>query len=157
MVNPFLKGLFLDGFYPDRIEVYVAGKNIEVFLFVHKNTFIPALIEVAYSSVTAIKEGCVGYIKVAHKFAEVADGGFHKQVKVVGHEDIAVELYCVDVERLIEYLEKLLSVGILPEDVILFISTAGDMIKCAWILNAKRTRHGRDYRTRDNCLSTVKI
>ncbi len=131
MVNPFLKRLFLHGLYPDGIEVYVAGKNIEVFIFVHQNTFVPALIEVAYSSVSAIKEGCVGDIEVAHKFAEVADGSFHKQVKVVGHEDIAVELYCVDVERLTEYLEKSLSVGILPEDVILFISTAGDIIKCA--------------------------
>ena len=73
--------------------MYVAGKNIKVFVLIHKNTFIPPLIQVAYTSVSAIKIACVGDVEVAHEFAEVAKGSFHKQVKVVGHEDIAVELY----------------------------------------------------------------
>jgi len=55
---------------------------------------------------------------------------------MVGHQDIAVKLDSVDVERLVQKLKKTASVGIIPVDVLLFVAAAGNVIDGIGVLDA---------------------
>jgi len=89
---------------------------------------------------------CIDNVEMAHELGEVAFGGFDEQVKVVAHEDVAVKLYTVNIDRLNEHLDETLSVSVFFEGVIAFVSPAGDMVHCAGILDAKRASHGKKVR-----------
>ena len=62
---------------------------------------------------------------------------------MVGQKDIAVKLYAVNIDRLDEYLNQPFSVGVVFEDVIAFVSTAGNVVHCAGILDAEGASHGK--------------
>jgi hypothetical protein len=57
-------------------------------------------------------------------------------MKMVGHQDIAVELNAVDVERLVQKLKKAAAVGVIPVDVLFFVAAAGNVINGIGILDA---------------------
>jgi len=78
----------------------VAGQNGEVSLFVHEYAFVSALIEMAGASVPPVKVTRVDNIEMAHEFGEIAEGSLGEQMKVVGHEDVAVKLDDVNMEGL---------------------------------------------------------
>ena len=78
---------------------------------------------------------------MAHERTEIAEGGFKEKVKVVGHEDVAGELDGVNSEGLGEDLEEALAVGVVFEDVFLFIAPASHMVNCAGVLDAERSCH----------------
>jgi hypothetical protein len=113
----------------------VAGHGREVSLFVHKYAFVSTLIEMAGPSVPPVKITRVDNVEMAHKFGEIAQGSLGEQMKVVGHQNIAVKLDGVNMKRLGKNLQKALSVTIIFEDVFLFVSSAADMVNSPWILN----------------------
>jgi len=55
-------------------------------------------------------------------------------MEMIAHEDIAVELYRVYTQGLGKVLEEAFPVGIVPEDVFLFVAPAGHVIDGIWIL-----------------------
>ena len=60
---------------------------------------------------------------------------------MVAHKDIAVQLDSVDGERLGEDLEKPSSVEVIPKDVPLLVSAAGDMVEGTGVLNPEGPGH----------------
>jgi len=78
--------------------VDVAGQDRKVCILVNKDALVSSLVERPYTSAAAIKVTGVGDIEVAHKFAEVAERGLHKNVKMIVHENIGVELDGIDVK-----------------------------------------------------------
>ena len=115
----------------------------EVGVFVDEDALVSALVEVPYPLVASVVVAGVGDIKMAHEFAEIAEGCFNEQVEVVGHEDVAGELDSVDVEGAGEALEEAPPVGVVLEDVFLFIAPARDVVDCSRVLNAERSGHAR--------------
>lgn len=113
----------------------VAGQDGQVGLFVHEHAFVSALIEMACSPVPPVKVASVGNIEVAHEFGEVSEGCLDEQMKVVGHEDVAVKLDGVNMEGLDKNLQKALPVGIFFENIFLFVSPAADVVNSTRVLN----------------------
>ena len=70
---------------------------------------------------------------------------YYKQVEVVVHQNVAMEFDGVDVDRLIEQLQKSVPVSVIPEEILLFIASARDVVKGVWVLYAKRPCHAGDY------------
>ena len=101
----------------------------------------------ADASVPPVKVTRVDNIEMAHEFGEIAEGSLGEQMKVVGHQDVAVKLDSVNMKRLGKNLQKALSVTIIFEDVFLFISSAADMVNTARILNPERSGHVFSYHT----------
>jgi hypothetical protein len=106
-------------------------------------SFVAALVEMADPIVSPVVVTGIGDVEMAHELGEVAFGGFDEQVEVVGHQDIAVKLYTVDIDRLDEYLDETFSVGVIFIDVIAFVPPAGNVVHCAGILDAESASHGR--------------
>jgi len=123
--------------------VDVSGKDGKIFIFINENAFVPALVEMASPIVPPVVIAGIGDVEMAHELGQVAFGGFYEQVEVVGHKDIAVKLYAVNIDRLDEYLNEPFSVGVVFEDVTAFVSTAGDVVHCAGILDAEGASHGK--------------
>ena len=46
----------------------------------------------------------IGNIEVAHEFWKIAEWGFYEQMKMVGHQDIAMQFDGVDVHGLIQHV-----------------------------------------------------
>jgi hypothetical protein len=123
--------------------VNVSRKNGKILVFINENAFVSALVKMAGPIVPPVVITGIGDIEMAHELGEVAFGGFNEQVEVVRHEDVAVKLYAVNVDRLDKYLEEPFSVGIVLKDVIAFVASAGNVVHCAGILDAERSGHGK--------------
>jgi len=113
----------------------------KVGVLINQDTFISALIEMAASVAATVVIASVGDIEVTHEFGEVAQGCFHQEMEVVGHEDITVELNGINSEGMGEVFEKPPSVEIVSKNSLLFVPPAGDVIHGTGILNAKGPRH----------------
>jgi hypothetical protein len=85
----------------------------------------------------------IGEVEIAHELAQVAQRGLQEKMKVVGHEDIAVELDGVYREGLAEDLKETLAVGVVLIEVFLFITPTGDVVEGAGILDAEKSGHAR--------------
>jgi hypothetical protein len=96
-------------------------------------------------------------IKVTHEFAKVSQGSLHQKMEMIGHENIAVEFYRIDIQRMGQFLKELSSVTIVPKYCLLFIAPAGHMIHGIRILHPKRSRHTKPYSSFLALLSTMKI
>jgi transcriptional regulator with XRE-family HTH domain len=66
-------------------------------------------------------------------------------MEMVGHQNVAVKFDGIDVDGLIEKLQKAASVCVIPIDVLLFIATAGDVIYSVRVLDAKGAGHEQKY------------
>ena len=95
-------------------------------------------------------------IKVTHEFAKVPQGSLHQKMEMIGHENIAVEFYRIDIQRMGQFLKELPPVAIVPKYCLLFIAPTGYMVHGIWILHPKRSRHTRLYSTFLSILSIMK-
>jgi len=75
---------------------------------------------------------------------------------VIVHKDIGTQFDGIDVDRLLKYLKHPLPVGIVLENVLLFVASAGYMIHCTGILYAEWSGHEIIYHGQPS-LSTLKI
>jgi hypothetical protein len=92
---------------------------------------------VAYAVVLSVVVAGIGNIEFAHEFGKIGKGCFYQKMKVIVHKDITMEFYSVNIERLDEKLEELSPICIVLEDVLPFVSTAGDMVNSIGVLDSK--------------------
>jgi hypothetical protein len=103
-----------------------------------------------------IEESSIADIKVAHEFAKVPQGSLHQKMEMIGHENIAVDFYRIDIQRMSQFLKELSPVAIVPKYCLLFIAPAGHMVYGIWILHPKRSHHTTPYSSFLPILSTMK-
>jgi hypothetical protein len=84
-------------------------------------------------------------IKVTHEFPKVRQGSLHQKMEMIGHENIAVEFYRIDIQRMGQFLKEFYSVAIVSKYCLLFIAPAGHMVQGIRILHPKRSRHTTPY------------
>ena len=108
----------------------ISGYHCEITLFINQKTLVSPLVEMAYSSVSPIEITGIGDIEPPHEFTKVPEGRFEQHMKVIGHENVAVEFDGIDRGRLGKNVQKLQTIRIIPEDFFLFIPPAGNMIDC---------------------------
>jgi hypothetical protein len=99
----------------------------------------------------------VANIKVTHEFAKVPQGSLHQKMEMIAHQNIAVEFYSIDIQRMGQFLKKLSPVAIVPKYCLLFVAPAGHMVHGIWILHPKRSRHTKPYSSFLPILSIMKI
>ena len=121
----------------------IAGENGKIIVFVNENALVPSLIQVSHAVVATVVIAGIGYIKLAHEFGQVGFWGFEKQMEMIGHKHVTVQLDRVDIYRLDEDLKKPFPIFIVFEYVLPFIPPTRDVVHCIWVLNAKRASHGR--------------
>jgi hypothetical protein len=134
----------------------IPGKNGEIAVFVHKDAFVSPLVEMPDTVMTSVEVAGIGDIEVTHECSEVALGCLKKEMKVVGHEDVAVKLYGIDIERLEEYLLKSFPVCIVTKDCLFVVAPASDMVHRAGVFDSEWSGHDRLYQKRAT-LSIMKI
>jgi hypothetical protein len=123
--------------------VDVAGKNRKIFVFIHENTLVAALVQVPNAFMPPIVIAGIGDVELAHEFGKIAFGGLDEQMKMVGHKDVTVEFDCVDINGLDENLQKPSSIIVVLKDVLTFVAPACNVIHCSGILDAKSARHSK--------------
>ena len=122
----------------------IAGQDGEIFVLVHKDGLVSSLIKVAGTSMPSVEVADVCYIEMPHEFRQISKRRFNKQMKMIVHQYIAVELDGVNVDRLVQLSEESDAISIITKDVLFFIAAAGYVINSVRILNAKWARHGRN-------------
>ena len=95
-------------------------------------------------------------IKVMHHPINVSPSRFKNQMIMIRHQHVTVKLHTIDMQRLGEQLEKLTPVGVVLEYDLPFVSSAGDVVDGARVLDSQWSGHGRLYRT-SSSLSIMKI
>ncbi len=121
----------------------VSGENGKVGLLIDQDAFVSSLEKMPRTLVAVIEVSRITDVETAHEFTEVSKGSFKQKMKMVVHQDIAVEFYGIDVHGLDEFLKKGFSIDVVPKDGFLFIATAGDVIYGIEILHPKRSCHNR--------------
>ena len=106
----------------------ISGYHGEISVFIHQETLVPSLVEMACSFMSPIEITGIGDIKPPHEFTKVPEGRFEQHMKVVGHENVAVRSDGIDRGRLGKHVQKLETISIIPEDCSLVIPPAGNMI-----------------------------
>ena len=142
ILHPVGEGLLHQRSDPDRVPMEVVGEDGEVGLFVHQEASVSARVERAAFSVATVEMPGVGDMEVAHEFGEVPPGRLQEEMKMVGHADEAMKRYGVDGESWGEELEKPPSVEVIPKDVPLLVSAAGDVVEGTGVLDAEGPGHG---------------
>ncbi len=102
--------------------------------------------------VSAIVVSNVDNIEVPHEFRKVAERGFHQEVEVVRHEDVAMQFDGVDIEGLVQHEKEAASICVIPKDVFLFIAAARDVVNSIGILYAEGARHAGEC-----CMEAVRM
>jgi hypothetical protein len=82
---------------------------------------------------------------MTHEFRQITKRRFNEQVKMIGHQYVAVEFYSVDVHGLVHKQKKTVSISIITVDVMLFIAAASYVIYCIRVLDAKGPDHVQKY------------
>lgn len=135
----------LHGLDPNGVEMDVAGEHRNITIFIHQNGFVSSLIKMAGSFMAAVEISDIGDVEVAHEFGQVPERGLDQQVKMVGHQDVAVELDRIDVDGLIEKLQKAAAIRVIPKNILFFVAAAGDVVNSVRVLDAKRSGHAEEY------------
>ena len=156
LVQPFFNRLLAKAHYPYRIQMDITGQDGKVGFFFHQNTLISSLIEVACTIAATVEITRVGYIEMAHEFAQIAERSFHQKMVMIVHQDIGKELDGIDSERQGQKAEELCPVLIVPEDALPFVAAARYVIHGSWVLDAYWSCHGFLY-VKNWRLSTMKI
>jgi hypothetical protein len=136
LLQPFFNRLFAKALYPYRIQMDITGQDGKVGFLFHQNTLISSLIKMTCTSAAAVKITSVGYIEMAHEFAQITERSFHQKMEMIVHQDVGIELDGIDSERQGQKAEKLCSVLIVPEDALPFVAAARYVIHGAWVLDA---------------------
>ncbi len=84
--------------------------------------------------VSAIIIACIGDVEFAHEFGKISERRFYKQMKMVVHKNVRVQLYGIDIERLSKHLEKSTSIGVILVNCLPFVSATGDVVDSIRIL-----------------------
>ena len=121
----------------------VTGQHGEIFVFIHEDAFVPALVQVAGAIVPSVVIASIGDVEFAHEFGKIAFRCLDQQMKMVVHKHVAAEFDGITREGLQEYLEKPFSIVVVPEDFSPLVDPARYMINGSLILDAKRSGHGR--------------
>jgi hypothetical protein len=121
--------------------VNVSGENGKVGLLIDQNAFVSSLKKMPRTLVAVIEVSRIADVETPHEFTEVSKGSFNQKMKMVVHQDIAVEFYGINIHGLDKSLQKGFSIDVVPEDGLLFIATAGDVIYGIRILHPKRSCH----------------
>ncbi len=74
----------------------------KIGISIHKDGFVSSLIKMADAPMPTVEIADVSDVEVAHEFGKVPKRRLDKQVKMVGHHNVAVELDGVNVYRLVQ-------------------------------------------------------
>ena len=141
----FLVRRLFHGFYFYGVQMDIPRKNGEIAVFVHEEAFISSLIERPDTIMSSVEVASVNDVEVAHECGEVALGCLEKEMKVIGHEDVAVKFDGMDIERLEEHLLKSFSVRIVPKDCLFVVAPAGDTVHRAGVFDTEGSGHEQPY------------
>jgi hypothetical protein len=134
----------LDHSRPHRIQMHVVahGLQIAVATTVHHQRLVASAKHVPEELMPRIQADRVSAQQPGHAGNKVGLGGFHHQVKVIGHEAIGMNLKTGLLARLGQGLEEILAIHIVQENVVPAVTPAHDMVNGARVLNSELARHG---------------
>jgi len=134
----------------------VAGQDRKIFVLVHQDALVPALIQMSHPVMPPVVIAGIRYIELPHELGKISRWGLKKQVEVMGHQYVAVQLDRVDIDRLNEGLEKALPVCVVFEDILALVAAAGNVIYGAGVLYPEGAGHAKQYQN-EATLSTNEI
>jgi hypothetical protein len=94
-------------------------------------------------------------IDAMHNLDEVPLHGLHDQMVVVAHEHETMDEDAMPFMIILQNLEKLFPVGIVPKYLPPLIATAGDMVQCPRILDSYRPTHIQSLSQADNTVNCL--
>lgn len=125
----------------NRIQNDVTCDFEKVTVSINHESFKTTLKKVANALVNGVEPLRVVAVHVAHERGEVAFRGLDEQVVVIAHEDVGVENRIVKSETIGEVFQEGETVSVVEKDFLSSVASSGDVIKCAFEFDAKRSCH----------------
>ena len=70
----------------------------KIFILFDQDSLVTPLKQVTYSMVAVIEINRLGGIEPLHKFSEIGSRGHQKEVKMIPHQDITMQIYPIKLE-----------------------------------------------------------
>ena len=121
------------------MDVFKQTEKIRILIT--QDGLVPALKEVADSTVAAIEVHCVGLIQPLHDFGQRNILRLDQKMDVLVHKNIGIDAAAGTVLVYREEQEVLLEVYGILEYPLLLVAARNDVIEGAGILNARFSRH----------------
>ena len=115
--------------------MYGAGELKKIAVAIDEDSFVSSLEQVTAPVSLRIEIGSVRAADEMHDGTEVCVGRLPQQMIVIPHEDIGMEDKAIPFPDLFQILLELSIVLVAEEDLLPFVSPAGNMIEGVFILN----------------------
>ena len=128
-------------FHPDRVEVHIAAQFQKVAVRVHQQGFVAPLKKMAAAVVVAVEINGISRVEPLHEAVQISLRRVDHEMKVVGHQDVAVDLDPINRATFRQNVQELAPVGIIRKDVPAFVAPGSDVLPGAGVLDPQRAGH----------------
>jgi hypothetical protein len=112
-------------------------------ILLHHNCLKPSLKEMPYPAMPLIESLRIDTIQLTHAYRKISVGCINEQMLMIVHQAIGVAEPIIPKGNIGECIQEHLSVLIISENCLSFVSSARDVINSTWKFYAQRTSH--DY------------
>jgi hypothetical protein len=121
--------------------VNVADEREKVRRFLNEKRLVSPLEEVSNSVVALVEPLSIGAMKRQHDSRQRDRPRFESKMHVVRHQAVGVETKTESISIVCESSEVEISIGVVSEDIALFVSTRNDVIHRPREFQARGARH----------------
>jgi hypothetical protein len=111
-------------------------------ILLHHNCLKPSLEEVPYPAMPLIESLCIDTVQLPHAYRKISVGCINEQMVMIVHQAIGVAEPMVPKGNIPKGIQEHLSVLIVSENCLCFVSSARDVIDSTWKFYTQRTCHG---------------
>jgi hypothetical protein len=129
-------------FRPDRIEYHISARLKKMAILLHQNCLKPSLKEVPYPAMPLIESLRIDTVQLPHAYRKIPVGCINEQMVMIVHQAIGVAEPIVPKGNIRKGIQENLSVLIVSENCLSFVSSACDVIDSTWKFYTQRTCHG---------------
>jgi hypothetical protein len=111
-------------------------------ILLHQNCLKPSLKEVPYPAMPLIESLRIDTVQLPHAYRKIPVGCINEQMVMIVHQAIGVAEPIVPKGNIRKGIQENLSVLIVSENCLSFVSSACDVIDSTWKFYTQRTCHG---------------
>src|SRR4030065_698585 len=129
-------------FRPDRIEYHISARLKKMAILLHQDCLKPSLKEVPYPAMPLIESLRIDTVQLPHAYRKISVGCINEQMVMIVHQAVGMAEPIVPKGNILKRIQEHLSVLIVSENCLSFVSSARNVIDSTWKLYTQRSCHG---------------
>jgi hypothetical protein len=129
-------------FCPNRIEYHISARLKKMIILLYEDPLKPSLKEVPYPAMALIESLRIDTVQLPHAYRKISVGCINEQMVMIVHQAIGVAEPIITKGNIRKGIQEHLSVLIVSENCLSFVSSARNVIDSTWKFYTQWTCHG---------------